>query len=84
MLIFSTFGISGALIGMGVYFHFKELENPGHLKNPDSNCTNITATGKTIKQRISKKLVIRNLKRFLLETTKIECLHNSIMLETSF
>jgi len=44
MLIFSTFGISGALIGMGVYFHFKELENPGHLKNPDSNCTNITAT----------------------------------------
>lgn len=26
MLIFSSFGISGALIGMGVYFHFKTLE----------------------------------------------------------
>ena len=26
MLIFSTFGISSALIGMGVYFHFKGLE----------------------------------------------------------
>jgi len=26
MLILSTFGISGALIGMGVYFHFKGLE----------------------------------------------------------
>ena len=26
MLIFSSFGISGALIGMGVYFHFKRLE----------------------------------------------------------
>ena len=38
MLIFSTFGISGALIGMGVYFHFKGLEE---------NCHNGTiATGK--------------------------------------
>ena len=26
MLILSSFGISGALIGMGVYFHFKSLE----------------------------------------------------------
>lgn len=26
MLIFSSFGISSALIGMGVYFHFKSLE----------------------------------------------------------
>merc|ERR1712004_617269 len=30
MLIFSTFGISGALIGMGVYFHFKGLEENCH------------------------------------------------------
>ena len=27
MLIFSSFGISGALIGMGVYFHFKALDD---------------------------------------------------------
>jgi len=39
MLIFSTFGISSALIGMGVYFHFKSLEE---------NCQNGTiATNQT-------------------------------------
>ena len=48
MLIFSTFGISSALIGMGVYFHFKGLEEKLCLNGLSGNGTiSISGNGTT-------------------------------------
>ena len=44
MLIFSTFGISSALIGMGVYFHFKGLEEKLCLNGLSGNGTTSIST----------------------------------------
>lgn len=44
MLIFSSFGISAALIGMGVYLHLKALEKLACLEYDHSNNFNNTTT----------------------------------------